>query len=983
MKVKTPFVKLLAKRTGFFLSLFLGLVTLVFFPRLATADVFLKGNYVEVGIHNAGSFGTSAYQPSGYHGNIGNRLGFVADYGKDGWGIGDPRYSGDFFLPGSPEEGWMVEWTSPTGTEKPFRNFGRMRGFGVPKTSLTNTSSGSTQSAIWEGTATSGSEKLRIIQTVNFDVNDLYFVINVVMTNMGSETLRSLEYMRNVDPDQEQPWGHSYTTYNWVDSQPPRPASGSRRALAARPAGNTNRALTIAEGLGHGLSLGLGTIDSRAVVAAGQGFSNRDTDSILNNPYQPFETAKNEADLAIVLVYELGDLAPGQSVTVDYAYILNKDDLEVAMGYLAAVTILQPTGTISGGDVIFQATTDDVPNTTRIQFFVNGASVGIDTTPDAGGVFETTFDSRSLPNGPVSLKAKVTFSSGRIVEKSSTVTIDNAGPPISFITPSPRQVFSGSGIPIEVTATDSSHPPVRISFFRETSSMGSLFLGEDTAALFTSSFGVTDLPEGETVVIKAVGTDSLGRSTTIQVSGTVAVNNPPVANAGPDQNNVSTSSGCEATATLKGSGSSDPDGDALTYNWIGPFGSVSGVNPSITLQLGSHTITLTVSDGNLNDSDNVTVTVEDQTAPSIVAPAPVTVEQTSPAGTPAALGSPSVSDTCDANPTVTNNAPAGGVFPPGTTTVTWTAKDASGNFAAAEQIVTVVDMTPPVITINGANSVTVEGGSVYSDAGASASDIVDGDVTGSISTVSTVDTSTPGSYTVTYDVSDAAGNAAVQVVRTVRVVDTTPPDVSVALDNSVPYYTTQTVQLNVTVEDICDVEPFVTVKLSNNGGMPVEISSGSLDLAQLAGQNVITVTATDTSGNVGTASITFEVILKLTGSELIIKPEALRINPGVFTAFVVFPAPYDALTVSDATADGAPHERINYDTSEYKAIIKFRRADITILPVDTHFDVTGHFTYNGETCMFTGSDDIKKVLEDEAPPEDSGGSSKKGKGKGK
>ncbi len=88
-------------------------------------------------------------------------------------------------------------------------------------------------------------------------------------------------------------------------------------------------------------------------------------------------------------------------------------------------------------------------------------------------------------------------------------------------------------------------------------------------------------------------------------------------------------------------------------------------------------------------------------------------------------------------------------------------------------------------------------------------------------------------------------------------------------------------------------------------------------------------------------------------------------------------------TVSDATADGAPHERINYDTSEYKAIIKFRRADITILPVDTHFAVTGHFTYNGETCMFTGSDDIKKVLEDEAPPEDSGGSSKKGKGKGK
>ncbi|MBA7674281.1 hypothetical protein ES703_82489 [subsurface metagenome] len=120
-----------------------------------------------------------------------------------------------------------------------------------------------------------------------------------------------------------------------------------------------------------------------------------------------------------------------------------------------------------------------------------------------------------------------------------------------------------------------------------------------------------------------------------------------------------------------------------------------------------------------------------------------------------------------------------------------------------------------------------------------------------------------------------------------------------------------------------------------------------------------------------------EVILQLTGNDLIIKPEALKVNPGIFTAFVVFPSPYDALTITDAAADGAPHTKINFDPSEHKAIIKFERKDITVLPVDTHFEVWGHFIYKGAIYQFVGSDDIQKVREDEAPPEDGG----KGKGK--
>lgn len=92
-----------------------------------------------------------------------------------------------------------------------------------------------------------------------------------------------------------------------------------------------------------------------------------------------------------------------------------------------------------------------------------------------------------------------------------------------------------------------------------------------------------------------------------------------------------------------------------------------------------------------------------------------------------------------------------------------------------------VDTTKPVITLIGTSSLVIDQGSVYSDAGATASDDTDGDITSSVVTVNPVDTSTLGTYTVTYNVSDAAGNAADEVTRTVVVQEAqavTPPTVA-------------------------------------------------------------------------------------------------------------------------------------------------------------------------------------------------------------
>ena len=96
----------------------------------------------------------------------------------------------------------------------------------------------------------------------------------------------------------------------------------------------------------------------------------------------------------------------------------------------------------------------------------------------------------------------------------------------------------------------------------------------------------------------------------------------------------------------------------------------------------------------------------------------------------------------------------------------------------------ILDKTPPVITLSGEEILTIDISSVYVDAGATALDNVNRDITANIVTVNHVNVTLSGDYYVTYDVSDATLNTATQVSRTVKVRDLSPPDISLNGDIS-------------------------------------------------------------------------------------------------------------------------------------------------------------------------------------------------------
>jgi hypothetical protein len=226
-----------------------------------------------------------------------------------------------------------------------------------------------------------------------------------------------------------------------------------------------------------------------------------------------------------------------------------------------------------------------------------------------------------------------------------------------------------------------------------------------------------------------------------------------------------------------------PDGAAVTYS----ASASDNVDGSIavdceppsgsTFSLGTHTVTCTATDAAGNTATQTfDVKVQDTTAPTLSGvPSNQTAEATDAHGATVSYALPTASDAVDPSPTVTCVPASGTTFALGTTTVSCTATDASGNTSAPQTFtVTVQDTTPPTVTVPSNMTVfSSGGGAIAVDFTTSASDLVDGSVP-TTCTPPSGSTFPVGTTTVTCTATDAAGNTG-SASFTVTVVPNRPP----------------------------------------------------------------------------------------------------------------------------------------------------------------------------------------------------------------
>jgi len=205
-----------------------------------------------------------------------------------------------------------------------------------------------------------------------------------------------------------------------------------------------------------------------------------------------------------------------------------------------------------------------------------------------------------------------------------------------------------------------------------------------------------DYPAGTTTVTWTA-TDLNGNTTICAMTITVNDTELPVIVC-PDDIVQSTDLGsCEATMTIPVPAISDNCGIAEVVNDFNHSGDASGIYP-----VGTTTVVWTVTDVHgLTTTCAMTVTVTDQVLPSIVCPEDISVD----AGTDecdvfVTVPVPGTYDNCGVLSVVNdfNGTPdASGTYPAGTTTVTWTVTDLSGNTTTCTMHVTVNDAVAPVI----------------------------------------------------------------------------------------------------------------------------------------------------------------------------------------------------------------------------------------------------------------------------------------------
>lgn len=390
--------------------------------------------------------------------------------------------------------------------------------------------------------------------------------------------------------------------------------------------------------------------------------------------------------------------------------------------------------------------------------------------------------------------------------------------------------------------------------------LGTATLGSNVPGVTVSNNAPTQFPVGVTNVNWTVSDNYGNSASAIQKVTVIDTENPAITT--PANVTVFANVG-QAYATgvnLGAASATDNVGATITNNAPTQF------------IIGTTTVTWTATDaaGNSATATQI-VTVIDNQAPQISAPATVTVNTNAGQAyaTGVSLGSPSVTDNAPGS-TYTNNAPL--QFPWGTTSITWTATDASGNTATATQLVIVVDTEVPVITAPANVSVSI------APPATSASGVVLGTpVYGDNVPGATVSNNAPsvfplGTTVVTWTATDASGNfaTATQLV-TVAIIEEPP------VANCKPATVT-----------LVNGSATVNVSQVNNGSTAAAgIASITLSKTQFGcadiGANTVILTVTDLNGRSSSCTTTVTVIGSIPTTSVLSTPNSNVYTGGIST----------------------------------------------------------------------------------------------------
>ncbi|MDP2938535.1 MAG: S8 family serine peptidase [Candidatus Omnitrophota bacterium] len=307
--------------------------------------------------------------------------------------------------------------------------------------------------------------------------------------------------------------------------------------------------------------------------------------------------------------------------------------------------------------------------------------------------------------------------------------------------------------------------------------------------------------------------------------------------------------------------------------------------------LGDTLITCTSTDTHSNPAtSNFTVHVVDTTAPIITLPVDINQEANGILST-VDLGTATTTDTTDPNPVIINDAPA--TFPLGTTIVTWTATDASGNHASATQNVVIVDTILPVVNVNTPASPTKNPSITFTITDETLITIEckvnDGEFASCVSPFEP--TFDGGTYTVTVRATDAAGNIGSDVTDSF-IVDINSPTINITgpaaiSQNTDPSFTFDSPDGGANFECKLDSSEFTSCT------SPVLYEGVS------EGSHEFVVRATDEAGNIGMKSYNF--IVDLTPPTIAIHDDILSVAATDSSGAVVTYTAPDATDAVDGT----------------------------------------------------------------------------------